>query len=94
MKRYVTVNDRPFEPKFDFGCRSSFPSEQQFVFSSAFIYRALLYPGKFYLVPIYGFIMGTGKFPIQKCAIFCKLKEIDGIARRRTRVRRTSDSTD
>ena len=29
-----------------------------------------------YLVPIHGFINGTGKFPIQKCAIFCKFKEI------------------
>jgi len=27
-------------------------------------------------VPIHGFIEGTGKFPIQKCAIFCKFKEI------------------
>ncbi|MEN8751493.1 MAG: hypothetical protein AB1Z18_01845, partial [Desulfobacterales bacterium] len=27
-----------------------------------------------YLVPIHGFIKGTGKFPIQKCAIFCKFK--------------------
>jgi hypothetical protein len=33
-------------------------------------------------------------FPIQKCAILRKLKEIGGIARRRTRVRRTSDSVD
>jgi hypothetical protein len=28
------------------------------------------------LVPIRGFIKGIEKFPIQKCAIFCKLKEI------------------
>jgi len=28
------------------------------------------------LVPIYGFINDTGKFPIQKCAIFCKFKKI------------------
>ena len=28
------------------------------------------------LVPIRGFIKGTEKFPIQKCAIFCKFKEI------------------
>jgi hypothetical protein len=35
-------------------------------------------------VPIHGFIEGTGKFPIQKCAIFCKFKGISGIARRRT----------
>ena len=35
-------------------------------------------------MPILGFIEGTGKFPIQKCAIFCKFKEISGIARRRT----------
>jgi hypothetical protein len=27
-------------------------------------------------VSIHGFIKGTGKFPIQKCAIFCKFKEI------------------
>jgi hypothetical protein len=27
-------------------------------------------------VPIRGFIEGTDKFPIQKCAIFCKFKEI------------------
>jgi hypothetical protein len=35
-------------------------------------------------VPIQGFTKGTAKFPIQKCAIFCKFKEISGIARRRT----------
>ena len=29
-----------------------------------------------YLVSIHGFFKGTGKFPIQKCAIFCKFKEI------------------
>ena len=40
------------------------------------------------------FFKGTGKFPIQKCAIFCKFKEICGIVRRRTFVRRTSDSAD
>jgi hypothetical protein len=45
-------------------------------------------------LPIHGFIKGTDSFPIQKCAIFCKFKEISGIARRRTRVRRTSDSAD
>jgi len=28
------------------------------------------------IMPIHGFIEGTGKFPIQKCAIFCKFKEI------------------
>ena len=28
--------------------------------------------------------MGTDQFPIQKCAIFCKFKEISGIARRQT----------
>jgi hypothetical protein len=33
---------------------------------------------------IHGFIKGTGKFPIQKCEIFCKFKKISGIARRRT----------
>jgi hypothetical protein len=38
----------------------------------------------FRTVPIHGFIEGTGKFPIQKCAIFCKFKEISVIARRRT----------
>jgi len=36
------------------------------------------------VVPIHGFTKGTGQFPIQKCAIFCKFKEIGGIARRRT----------
>ena len=45
-------------------------------------------------MPIRGFIKGTDKFPIQKCAIFCKFKEISGIARRRNCVRRTSDSAD
>jgi hypothetical protein len=35
-------------------------------------------------VPIRGFIKGTDKFPIQKCAIFRKFKEISGIARRQT----------
>jgi len=28
------------------------------------------------LLPIHGFMKSTGKFPIQKCAIFCKFKEI------------------
>ncbi|MGB5420705.1 MAG: hypothetical protein WBN03_01005 [Desulfobacterales bacterium] len=32
--------------------------------------------GKRYLVPIHGFIKGTDEFPIQKCSIFCKFKEI------------------
>jgi hypothetical protein len=32
-------------------------------------------------VPIHGFIEGTGKFPIQKCAIFCKFKEIKELRR-------------
>jgi hypothetical protein len=27
-------------------------------------------------VPIHGFFKGTGWFPIQKCTIFCKFKEI------------------
>jgi hypothetical protein len=36
----------------------------------------------------------TDQFPIQKCAIFCKFKEIGGIARGHTIVRRTSDYTD
>jgi hypothetical protein len=40
------------------------------------------------------FIKNTDTFPVQKCAIFCKFKEIGGIARRRTPVRRTSDSVD
>jgi hypothetical protein len=30
----------------------------------------------------HGFIKGPDKFPIQKCAIFRKYKEIGGIARR------------
>ena len=33
---------------------------------------------------IRGFIKGTDKFPIQKCAIFRKFKKIGGIARRQT----------
>jgi hypothetical protein len=40
-------------------------------------------------VPIRGFIEGTDKFPIQKCAIFRKFKEIGGIARRHSSVCRT-----
>jgi hypothetical protein len=47
-----------------------------------------------YLVPIHGFIKGTGKFPIQKWAIFYKFKKIGGIARGCTRLRRTSNSAD
>jgi hypothetical protein len=43
---------------------------------------------------IHSFFKGTRQFPIQKCAIFCKLKEISGIARRRVRERRTSDYAD
>ena len=35
-------------------------------------------------MPIRGFIKGTDKFPIQKCEIFRKFKEIGGIARRQT----------
>jgi len=35
-------------------------------------------------VPIHDLIKGTDKFPIQKCAIFRKFKEIGGIARRQT----------
>jgi hypothetical protein len=35
-------------------------------------------------VTIRVFIIGTGKFPIQKWAIFRKFKEIGGIARRQT----------
>ena len=27
-------------------------------------------------MPIHGFFIGTDQFPIQKCAIFCKFKEI------------------
>jgi len=48
----------------------------------------------FELVPIHGNSKGTDEFPIQKCAIIRKFKEIGGIARRRTAVRRTSDSAD
>jgi len=33
----------------------------------------------FSFVPIRGFIKGTDTFPIQKCAIFCKFKEIKGL---------------
>ena len=47
-----------------------------------------------YFVSIQEFIKSTEQFPIQKCAIFCKFKEIGGIARRRTMVRRTSDPVD
>ncbi|MGD8970394.1 MAG: hypothetical protein PVG01_03225 [Desulfobacterales bacterium] len=32
--------------------------------------------GGCYLVPIHGYFLGSKKFPIQKCAIFCKFKEI------------------
>jgi hypothetical protein len=46
------------------------------------------------LVPFRGFMKGTDKFPIQKCEIFRKFKEIGGIARRHTSVSRTSDSVD
>jgi len=35
-------------------------------------------------VPIRGFKRGTDTFPIQKCAIFRKFKEISGIARKQT----------
>ena len=35
-------------------------------------------------MPIRGFMKGTDTFPIQKCAIFCKFKEISGIARGQT----------
>jgi hypothetical protein len=45
-------------------------------------------------VSIRGFIKGTDTFPIQKCAIFRKFKEISGIARRHTLVCRTSDLAD
>jgi len=41
-----------------------------------------------------GSIKGTDTFPIRKYAIFRKFKEIGGIARRRTFVRRTSGSAD
>ncbi|MGA9263232.1 MAG: hypothetical protein WBV95_14750, partial [Desulfobacterales bacterium] len=37
-----------------------------------------------YIVHNHGFIEGPDKFPIQKCAIFRKFKEIGGIARRQT----------
>ena len=46
------------------------------------------------LVPIRSYIKGTDKFPIQKCTIFRKFKEIGGIARRCTFVRRTIDAAD
>jgi hypothetical protein len=49
---------------------------------------------KCYRVPIRDFMKGIDKFPIQKCAIFRKFKEIGGIARRHTAVCRTSDSAD
>ena len=35
-------------------------------------------------MPIHSFNKDTGKFSIQKCAIFCKFKEIGGIVRRQT----------
>jgi hypothetical protein len=31
-------------------------------------------------VPLHDFNQSTVQFPIQKCAIFCKVKEIGGIA--------------
>jgi hypothetical protein len=40
------------------------------------------------------FFYDTDKFPIQKCAIFFKFKEIGGIARRHTNVCLTSDSAE
>ena len=48
----------------------------------------------FLSVPLRGSIEGTDRFPIRKYAIFRKFKEIGGIARRRTFVRRTSGSAD
>jgi hypothetical protein len=42
-------------------------------------------------MPIHSFIKGTDMVPIYKCAIFCKFKEIVGIARRHAPVCRTSD---
>jgi len=32
-----------------------------------------------YFLTIHSFIKGTGKFPIHKCAIFCKFKDIKGL---------------
>jgi hypothetical protein len=45
-------------------------------------------------VSIHGSIRSTDWYPIQKYAIFCKFKDISGIARRPTPVSRTSDSVD
>ena len=39
-------------------------------------------------------IKSTDQFPIQKCAIFCKFKEIGRIVRRHTILCRTSDYAD
>ena len=51
----------------------------------AFLYR-FLHPPTDFLISSYlrGFTKGTDKFPMQKCAIFRKFKEISGIARRQT----------
>jgi hypothetical protein len=51
MKRYLTVNDLPFKPKFRLDGRPSFPAEQQVVFSIVFINRAPLCPVKFIWCP-------------------------------------------
>ena len=48
----------------------------------------------YYIVPIHGYSKSNDQFPIQKCALFCKFKEISGIARRHTTVCHTSDSAD
>jgi hypothetical protein len=42
-------------------------------------------------MPINSLFKDTDKFPRQNWAIYCEFKEIDGITRRRTRERRTSD---
>jgi len=44
------------------------------------------------LVPTHGFIKGIDSFPVLCWTHFCKFKDIGGIAQRRTRVHRTSDS--
>ncbi|MGA9477156.1 MAG: hypothetical protein WBV21_05220, partial [Desulfobacterales bacterium] len=59
-----------------------------------FYFRKGPFPDGIQFMPIHGFTEATGRFPIRKCAIFCKFKEISDIARRRTTVRRTSDFAD
>jgi hypothetical protein len=45
-------------------------------------------------VPIRGFIEGTGKFPIQKCAIFASLRKSRNCAGADGSVRRSIDFAD